>query len=523
MKVTDAYRAQFFLKKLLKAIENIDKKLIELSSMILIDRTHIKESLAIGMSDELDRIILPALAHEIRLAKDKDFLKGCSPQEKYVSFFLQEERWTESAINFLSKYRYLDELIDVYIKTFSNNILEMLARFQSDFHYIYKKFGLTLHRLKDIQSNKSDRHRNGRQVVLLFFNKGQRLIYKPSSLESDLLFDEYVNFLELPAPYNLKVAPVLNKEGYGWIKYLDNSICESQEQIKKFYTRAGVLLAVADQLNYTDGHLENLIACSEYPVLIDLETIFHPLAGNSEDSERSILNTGLVEKPPPDLKHKGFTAALQTPSYAIYEVIFPYPINDKTDQIEIRFRGLRNSFFSNSPVLDNVIYSPIGFIKEFLDGYRFGAKTILDKSKDWIANKIWWERAKTVDVRLLVRHTLFYELMSRKAQQPNVAADRIKTSNYLHRLMRSNKRELDVLLDYEINDLLLLNIPYFKHHPDSRDIIDGNNNFYSNYLIAPTIKEVLSNFHRKRDYFKRNFNILANILKASPQNVHILS
>jgi lantibiotic modifying enzyme len=48
--------------------------------------------------------------------------------------------------------------------------------------------------------------------------------------------------------------------------------CQNQEEIKRYYQRAGQLLCLLYVLGANDCHNENLIACGEYPVLVDLET-----------------------------------------------------------------------------------------------------------------------------------------------------------------------------------------------------------------------------------------------------------
>jgi lantibiotic modifying enzyme len=48
-----------------------------------------------------------------------------------------------------------------------------------------------------------------------------------------------------------------------------------QEEIKRYYQRAGQLLCLLYVLGANDCHNENLIACGEHPVLVDLETLMH--------------------------------------------------------------------------------------------------------------------------------------------------------------------------------------------------------------------------------------------------------
>src|SRR5207245_83246 len=66
-----------------------------------------------------------------------------------------------------------------------------------------------------------------------------------------------------------------------------------------FYQRTGALLAVFYSLNATDLHFENLIACRDYPVPVDLETLFHPPLPGAVQSlpvADSVLNSGLLPR-----------------------------------------------------------------------------------------------------------------------------------------------------------------------------------------------------------------------------------
>ncbi|NEE32664.1 DUF4135 domain-containing protein, partial [Streptomyces sp. SID7982] len=53
----------------------------------------------------------------------------------------------------------------------------------------------------------------------------------------------------------------------------------------QFYRRQGALLALLHALDGTDLHHENLIACGPHPVLVDVETLFHPPLGPARSAD----------------------------------------------------------------------------------------------------------------------------------------------------------------------------------------------------------------------------------------------
>ena len=108
----------------------------------------------------------------------------------------------------------------------------------------------------------------------------------------------------------MKVLKVLNRQGYGWVEYVEQLPCEDLAAAQRFYQRAGMLLCLLYALRGTDCHHENLIASGEHLVLIDMETLMHHEARLMEDSSRateaetlanqlfgdSVLRTGLLPR-----------------------------------------------------------------------------------------------------------------------------------------------------------------------------------------------------------------------------------
>ena len=56
--------------------------------------------------------------------------------------------------------------------------------------------------------------------------------------------------------------------------------------MERFYRRAGHLLCLMYVSSSTDFHDENLVACGEFPVPIDLETVFNPEPFDAGESRR---------------------------------------------------------------------------------------------------------------------------------------------------------------------------------------------------------------------------------------------
>lgn len=63
--------------------------------------------------------------------------------------------------------------------------------------------------------------------------------------------------------------------------------CENRDEVKAFYIRAGVLAAAAYILGIGDLHYENIIAHGEFPVIVDVETLFQHMDPLYEWTEKN--------------------------------------------------------------------------------------------------------------------------------------------------------------------------------------------------------------------------------------------
>src|SRR5204863_1066075 len=117
----------------------------------------------------------------------------------------------------------------------------------------------------------------GRVVMRLRFRSGDRLVYKPQSLAIEEHYQQLQSWVNHHSPtLSLRLLRVLDRGTHGWTEYVQFEECSTAEEVRSFYQRTGALLAIFYSLNATDLHFENLIACRDYPVPIDLETLFHP-------------------------------------------------------------------------------------------------------------------------------------------------------------------------------------------------------------------------------------------------------
>jgi type 2 lantibiotic biosynthesis protein LanM len=508
MQFQDVFRAQYFISKLQSEINNaierlggnnffkesIEKILLHFSSELLI---------------ELDQHILPSIAFEINKAKLKGQLIGKTAEERYKSFFVDEKKFTSNAQIFLKKYPFLIELLDELIEQTYCSLFEFVQRFHRDFSEICKKFNLSSNiKIKNISPLfGADRHCK-KQGVLITFETGKKIIYKPVDLSPEILYFEFIQFLSLQYPYDQKCPNVLPMLNYGWIEYIDYIPCQNKLEVELFYKRFGVLLAIADALNYTDGHHENLIASGPYPILIDCETLFQ----NYEIpviSQKNILSTQLIQKNVK--KSTPIYSALQASSELKIECLQTHALNDRTDEILIRYRGIRSSKCHHRPTLYNAECCPVEHKNQIVEGYRFAYHYISSNINMILNHDSWWTNITLAKSRIVIRETMTYLYLIRKIQQPQRMTSKEKARKFLSKKLSSTPYS-----DYEIDDLLSLNIPYFYQIPGKRHLYDGRGYEYKN-VFSKTAIEILRDLFLERSETKLDFDckiISKNLVKS---------
>ena len=232
----------------------------------------------------------PKLTH--RLAQ----LQASNSRQHYSSFI--RDMLAGGLLNFFQEYSVLARLVATVTDFLVNTNSEFLQRLASDWSNIQTTFqgDAELGQVIAIYSNLSDFHQNGRSVIGVTFASGLKVIYKPKDLGSEEAYFQLLTWLnEQQVPLQFKLLKVFNRSTYGWVEYIEYLSCEDKEAVQRYYQRSGMLLCLLYALEGTDCHSENIIACGEYPVLIDMETIMshqvREIGADGGDATASYLAT----------------------------------------------------------------------------------------------------------------------------------------------------------------------------------------------------------------------------------------
>jgi lantibiotic modifying enzyme len=197
----------------------------------------------------------------------------------------------ERLFSIFKKFPALAGLWSLTIGQWRDHIAEILTRSVADERAIRGAFfaGKAAGRIIDLDLGLSDRHRDGRSVALVEFEQG-RVMYKPRSGSCEEAWDSLLRAMnENGFRPLLKSARVVRRKDYHWMEYIAPAGCDDTVAVRRFYKRLGGVIAGAYLLNAVDCHRENLIAAGEFPVLVDLDTLWHVSAATKSQSATDLL------------------------------------------------------------------------------------------------------------------------------------------------------------------------------------------------------------------------------------------
>ena len=346
-------------------------------------------------------------------------------------------------------------------------VAEFLARLQADRaglsdHFRSKRFA---GRVAAIEAGLSDPHAGGRCVVRVVFEDAATLIYKPRSVAPEALFARLLEDLSRAddAP-PLLGAQCWNRGEHGWMEDIVATPCVTTEDVRRFYWRAGVLVGLAYYARGVDFHQGNLVAAGPFPVLIDLETLWHPqdhvhLASPTATSE-SVLRTGFLPHRNP-LTGRFYPWSILGP-ISSQSASAPGWVYVNQDQMAWgAHRSHPREHSHHLPTIQNPAIKAGDFVDEIKAGYRWAGRQLYERSPARIRR---WLRALVGSPRRrLLRTTAEYQVILEQLTSPQFLRCEHGASEIRRRLLESNP-SLD---SDELNALAQLDIPYLlqPRHP----------------------------------------------------------
>ncbi|APR75897.1 Lanthionine biosynthesis protein LanM [Minicystis rosea] len=239
------------------------------------------------LTARLTRLSTPTLFLELALARGALRVSPADlptspdeplPRAKYLAFV--EGLLRDGMRSFFLEYSVLGRLAAIALDAWTSATAELLERLDTDWPLLCQRFhgGADLGEVARIRAGGSDYHNGGRAVAILELSSGIRLVYKPRDLGMEDAYNALVTWLnERGAAPKLATLAVIDSGTHGWVEYAAHRPCTDGDEARRFYVRAGMLLCLTYVTGAIDLHAENVVACGEHPMLIDLETLTQPI------------------------------------------------------------------------------------------------------------------------------------------------------------------------------------------------------------------------------------------------------
>jgi len=459
-----------------------------------------EDLLGAGLLGRLLAMLARTLVLELHVARLQEELRGATPEERFASFV---ERLGDPAfaLGLLREYPVLARQLALAIDLWAEASLEFLERLAADWSAIRELFSPAEDPgpLAALEGGAGDLHRGGRAVMIARFRSGFQIVYKPKPLAVDVHFNQLLAWLNERGAPALVAPRVLARPSYGWVEHVAAGPCESPAAVERFYRRQGAWLALLYAIEATDFHSENLIAAGEQPILVDLESLFHPRLSRPDDVAPdaiaaqamldSVLRIGLL--PQRYWSGKGF-AGLEVSGLGGKEGQLtagdvPYWAGSGTDLMSLsRGRG-RYPGAKNRPSLAGAEVDLLQYTEALLAGFTAMYELLVRHRDDLLAEGGPIQRFAGDEIRVILRHTSYYGLLLRESFHPDVLRNAVDRDRLFERLWfgLDHSTEVDrvvLTIPSERRDLWRGDIPAFAARIDGRDVWDSQGEVFPGFL-----------------------------------------
>lgn len=437
---------------------------------------------------------------EINVAKHNDLLIGKTSEERFVYFQNSLLNDTDFLKDLYTEYRHLTLLMKLKIRNYLEFIIENLKNTSLEIKNLALLFnqGKELGSLIDIETGSGDTHQSGKSVSILHFTSGIKLVYKPRNLD----FEEgyynllkWINEQKISGMKKLKAAKTYSIQGSGWMEYIKFEECTNEKQVAYFYNRIGHLLCILHALNAKDFHSENLIASSEHPVLIDLESLIHGELEEMNQSKTNAINncnkridssvlsilllpSRLVTKDKSDVNvfDLGGVGGDQTQLAPFKSETIQ---NNNSDNLRVVRDYMPLEPRNNNPKLNNHNQKIESYINEIQEGFTQTYQWIMANKEMFICkiNELFSNKI----CRIIFKPTFVYTRLLRSSYHPDLLRNSMHRKILLHRISLYKYMEnYEKISRHEFKDLLIGDIPYFTTNTSLEEITDSKGQIIEN-------------------------------------------
>ena len=389
-----------------------------------------------GLRRDLARITRPCLELErtsFAYALQALGLPGQTYDQQFIDRRFLGPKPSDRLFPMFERFPVLADLWVQLISQWRRHVTEVIGRFATDGRVISRVFfsGRPVRAIADLRCGLSDSHNNGRTVVRLQCGTGS-IIYKPRSGAGEWEWSSLLDWMNKHSfRPKLQAARVLRREGYCWMEYIETASCKDKAAARRFYHGMGGMIAAAYLLKAVDCHRENVIASGEYPVLVDVDALWHVSALTKTQSAADVLyRTGFF----PNSNRRS--------------------LQSRSSVLGWTTTGKHPARIAGEPL------DPVTYTNEIIRGFTNAWRCILGTPARRAAFLRRLRRIRSQERRWIYWATAQYAAIRRASIQPAALRSTIERGALIDRLC-SRSLVSSTVVQAETNALQRLDIPYF--------------------------------------------------------------
>jgi type 2 lantibiotic biosynthesis protein LanM len=374
---------------------------------------------------------------------------------------------------------------------------ELLGRLQSDRDDLARLIGGRVPGLvTECKLGAGDSHRGGRTVVILTFDEGRKVVYKPRDVRPEAVFNALMRrsneLAGLAGDLPLRTYDVLVRAEYGWIEFVPTSPTRGVTSARAFYRRVGKLLRLLQLLGGHDLHWQNAVLSDEQLVVLDLEGLLatapaHQVSGRGAAALRHLRSSPLATWILPPVWSFG-PYGTRPLDNSVLTAGGTGPTATRRLEAQVDDQGLpaliaspvQQQIDPRQPVEQGRTCSPYEHEDEIIRGYRDMNRLICVHGAELRAA----ENLTDMRVRFVPRNTAFYAGFLQTSLSPACLQSGVDRDISLHRLFRACHDQADaaLIVQAEVHALRDLDIPYCRHVADRDCLILDDGTEIEGYL-----------------------------------------
>lgn len=447
--------------------------------------------------------------------------------DRFVSYFLDG-----GYAEFFETYPVIPRLIATLTDQWVIQVEQLVSRLQNDRAEIRRLTGSeVLGRVSRIETDAGDPHDHGSTVMIVTFENGEGIVYKPREMDAEEGLYELISWVssKLDDRFEIRCPDIVSRPSYGWIQKVSHGNFDSTSDLESYYENTGALICILYITNTTDCHPENVIASDDSPTIIDAETTLQ--AGRPvtdvDDSRletklrqytvnSSVLNTVL-------LSHSSASSSASTGGLEHQENEATAPratwMNTNTDAMDIEYRDQSLSTENNVPRYRGEPVSPDLYIECIIEGFRAAYTAILESREEAIERI--HDVFSGVTVRSLLDQTEIYNALLSTLTNPEYLKDGMYYSYKIEHTLRlkasrpvfeNNEGMIEDLIKAETESIVNRDVPKFTRKTDGSTILHRDNVVCENYTMITGIDTVI---RRISGMTREDMNRQEGLIRAS--------